>query len=185
MARGKNPRSFTSCFFILVGVCVVVITILLVSMDYIKDKLELEEPESKIGSYIDQNIPHIEGVHQQRRMKAQLQKTQHMLAVKKAFASFYIFNDRMPSSLEELVRSRQIDRGALNDLWGQRHYLIFAERDAYLSTAGPDRIHNTQDDIGMSMMDPGIELSEGEEQGMSALVIDHVLSGRANQPAKR
>jgi len=176
-----EKRSFSSCFIIVIVLAVIAIAILMASMDWIKDRLGLEKPESEAGRLIDELIPQIEAVHQQRKAKRALQLSAHMNEIKKAYARFYIFNDRFPKDLKELVSSGEIDSGALKDLWGQRHWLLEDGREVYLVSPGPDRIYNTADDLAVSMKSPGLELSDEERERILSLVSEAALSSEGER----
>lgn len=172
----KEKRSVATCLLVLLAVALLLIAILWASMDWIKDKLGLEKPQSKVGSYIDENIPQFEAVRQERIAKLTLQLSAHMKGIKNAYAQFYIFNDRFPEDLEELVSGRVIGREALTDLWGQRHQLVEEGQEVYMVSAGPDRVFNTADDLAISMKSPGLELSDEEKERIPYLVADRALS---------
>lgn len=172
----KEKRSFSSCFFLVIALAVIGIVVLLASMDWIKERLGLEKPDSEVGRKIDQTIPPIAAVQTyEERVKPGLQLVE-MKTIKDAYATYYILNDRWPESLEQLVMGGQIDRSKLTDLYGHRYLFLPVEDDVYLVSSGRDRLRNTADDLVVSLRGPSLELSEEDKQRVALLVNEAALS---------
>ena len=172
----KEKRSFSSCFFLIIALAVILIAVLLASMDWIKERLGLEKPDSAVGRKIDESIPHIAAVQTyEEKVKPGLQLVE-MKTIKDAYATYYILNDRWAESLEQLVDGGQIDQGKLTDLYGHRYLFLPVEQDAYLVCSGRDRIRNTADDLAVSLRSPGLELGEEEKETIARLVAESAIS---------
>lgn len=174
--KGREPRSFATCFFLAVGFAALITGILIASMDRIKKALGLERPDSEVGRAIDEHIPQIQAVRTyEDRVKPGLQLAQ-MKRIKDAFALYYVHNNKLPESLEELAAGGGIDRGAFTDVWGQQLLLLPAENEVYLLSAGQDRIRNTADDIIVSLLSPALEPSDEERAKIPALIEQQLMS---------
>lgn len=172
----KEKRSFSSCFFLVIALAAIGIVVLLASMDWIKERLGLEKPDSPVGRKIDETIPQIAAVQTyEERVRPGLQLVE-MKAIKDAYATYYILNDRWPESLEQLVMGGQIDRSKRTDLYGHRYLFLPVEDDVYLVSSGRDRLRNTADDLVVSLRSPSLELSEEDKQMVALLVTEAALS---------
>lgn len=179
-----KDRSFASCFLIAMGVAALLIAILLASMDWIKKTLRIDQPDSKVGRKIDEHIPQAEAVHQFARAKEALQVFE-MRNIKDAVAMFYLQYDRPPNGLEEMIRLRTIDAGALRDLWGHVYLFIPYEREIFLVSGGADRIRNTEDDKIVRLINPGLEIPEEERSQLAQIVSEFVMKGKVEVPPSK
>lgn len=173
---GKEKRSFASCFLIFAGVAAVIVAILLASMDYIQEKLQLDKPTSKVGRAIDEMIPHMEAVNNYAKAKDVLQ-TYEMRRIKDAFVMYYVQYDRPPKSIQEMIHQRMVDQGALQDLWQHQYLYLPYEREVFLVSPGPDRIRNTDDDKMITLMAPTLEVREEDQGTVRQMMTQYALYG--------
>lgn len=182
-AMAKEKRSFTTCFFMIIGLMALLIIVLLASMDYIQKKFELDKPDSKVGRKIDEMIPQMDAVANYDRAKLKLQLI-HMRGIKDAFVMYYIQDNRWPSSLQEMVSRQMVNRDAVTDLWQHAHRYLPLEREVYLVSGGPDRIVNTADDLIVTLVDPSLEAPESDRGKVVQLIAQQVLAGKTGVPAQ-
>jgi len=178
----KEKKSFTTCFFMIIGMMALLIIVLLASMDYIQKKLELDKPDSKAGRKIDEMIPQMDAVANYDRAKLKLQLI-HMRGIKDAFVMYYIQDNQWPASLQEMVSRRMVNRDAVNDLWQHAHRYLPLEREVYLVSGGPDRIVNTADDLIVTLVDPSLEAPESDRGMIVQMISRQVLEGKTGVPA--
>jgi len=175
MAREKTP--FTTCFFYIVVFGLIVIAVLLYSMDYIQDALDLDKPESAVGRAIDEMIPQAEAVNNYARAKNSLQVIE-MKNIKDSTVMFYLQHNRPPKSLQELVKSGSTSRSALKDLWEHDYlFLPAGNQEVFLVSGGADRIKNTADDKIIMLMAPDLEADDIQRGTVQQLVEYYTIHG--------
>jgi len=128
--------------FLLVFVFILVVFF---KQETIKEKVEIDKPDSKVGKKIDEAM----GLEQIKHLdRAKVVGTQaEFNSIKTAFVMFYATYGEYPKSLEELVDKRMIGRDALSDFWQQGYRTELEGTDLVLTSPGRDRIKNTKDDV--------------------------------------
>lgn len=134
----KKVWAFVFLFFF-------IILLAFFKQEKIEDEVGIEKPDSKVGKKIDEAMG-LEQIHQLDRAK-KVGAEAEFNSIRTAFAMYYTTYGTFPKSLEELVNSRYIDRGALSDFWQQGYRTEIDGADLVLTSPGPDRIKNTKDDV--------------------------------------
>lgn len=68
-------------------------------------------------------------------------------SIRTAFAQYYLTFNRFPTSIDEMIEKKLLDRNALADPWFQEYRYELQETKLIITSPGPDRIKNTGDDV--------------------------------------
>lgn len=113
--------------------------------DEIKQRIGIEKPDSELGKKVDEamGLNRVQHLDRARRVGTEAEFS----SIRTAFVMYYTLYGEHPRSLEDLISKGMIDRNAMNDFWRQGYRTTLEGTELVLTSPGPDRIMNTQDDI--------------------------------------
>jgi hypothetical protein len=136
-------------FWIGVALLMLVAAAVWLGHDYLQAKADIHSPDSPTGRKIDEHTP-LEYVHQYQDAKRRINLIE-MDNIRKAIAMYQINMGRNPESIEDLVTSRCIGEGALQDTFNQDYRLREVDGRWFLLSSGNDEILYTDDDVMLAL----------------------------------
>lgn len=111
----------------------------------VQEKVDIHNPESDVGKAVDDSL----GLNRVRYLdRAKEVGTRAEFSnIKTAIVMYYTSQGRFPENLEQLVEKGYISQGVLTDFYQQYYRTEIQGNELVITSAGKDRVKNTQDDI--------------------------------------
>lgn len=138
--------------------------------DYLQQRADIHNPKSPVGRKIDEALP-LQYASQYQRLKRGVNVLE-MANIRTAIQMYQLNYGKDPESLQDLIDTRCISEGALQDTFRQDYRLRKLEGRWALMSSGNDQILNTEDDVvlyldGVMMESPAAQPTAPKPEGRS------------------
>jgi hypothetical protein len=133
-----------------VAIMLLIAGVVWLGQDYLQEKTDIHNPNSEVGQRIDEALPGVKYHQQYTRARSELSKLE-LINIRTAITMYITKYGENPSSLQDLVDTRCIDEGALQDTFRQDYRLREVDGQMVLMSSGADQILGTKDDVTMSL----------------------------------